>query len=662
MQFFKRCASSWIVKLLFAVVAVSFISWGVQTGINTGGKPRWAIKVGEIEYSVLDWERMVSAEFQRVQQENLEVIPNISHVRHGAFKHAVAYAILIQEAKKAGFIISDEMVGFEISKIPAFQDKQGKFDQKKFQKVLRNGGISEADFITKTKEEMAYSQYMNFFRAGNKTVLEPLVDAITQVFNAKHTLWTFKVVREYLPKAATLCYGKEEVAAFWEQNKSDFATAEERDVSYVLFGKDLLNKQTVIVEESEIEDLYRMRKHMYTLEEKRSIKQIILPSREDAIGVKNQLESGHSLDDIKREYSVKTNKAQIIDLEKIGRGDLSDEIAQLVFKLAPGDISEPVNTALGWHLFEVVEVFPEQIKSIEQVKSSLKQQLEMEKRAEILNDLMQRIGQDVSEGLSLENIASKYSLKVSAAQRVRKEKYTEEKVAGKEDDLGIEERGEVSVEEVIRDTNFIRGVFSNEELTVSTPIPLKADTDFVVIRVEKIREEHIPSFSESEGAVQSACDARKAETELEKFAQELQERVNSTHIENGDLSDFGFILDGLGKLKDTHNRIVPLPVELNVSYIDLASVKGLPAPFVDEVLRLKPWETSHIYKCSDGGYIFAQLKKITYLSSEEARTRRPLFTSKAANVYQDIVMGQYLSSLFNAYVIKVNPSAIEGVN
>jgi len=76
-----------------------------------------------------------------------------------------------------------------------------------------------------------------------------------------------------------------------------------------------------------------------------------------------------------REKSQGASAREGGDLGYFKRGVMLPEFERLAFKLKPGEISDPVRTQYGWHVIKVEEFRDASIKSYEQMKDTLREQL-----------------------------------------------------------------------------------------------------------------------------------------------------------------------------------------------------------------------------------------------------------------------------------------------
>lgn len=88
-----------------------------------------------------------------------------------------------------------------------------------------------------------------------------------------------------------------------------------------------------------------------TEEEQVYVRQVLLPTEEEANQAKQEIEGGKSFEEVARALAAK----QAGDLGFIERGDTVAEFEEVAFSLEPGTISDPVQSEYGWHVIEVLE-------------------------------------------------------------------------------------------------------------------------------------------------------------------------------------------------------------------------------------------------------------------------------------------------------------------
>lgn len=93
----------------------------------------------------------------------------------------------------------------------------------------------------------------------------------------------------------------------------------------------------------------------------------------------------------KTQSDDKTSKAKGGDLGYVGRSQMADEIAKVVFAIKPNTVSEVVPTRNGYHILLVTDRKPATTDSFDKVKAQIVATLEAEKQKEILDNLATKL-------------------------------------------------------------------------------------------------------------------------------------------------------------------------------------------------------------------------------------------------------------------------------
>jgi len=85
------------------------------------------------------------------------------------------------------------------------------------------------------------------------------------------------------------------------------------------------------------------------------LRQLVLPDQATARAARERIRAGEDFVALSRELSRAPNAADGGLLGWVDRGQLPPEFEAAVAGLAPGDVSEPVPSNAGWHVFQVME-------------------------------------------------------------------------------------------------------------------------------------------------------------------------------------------------------------------------------------------------------------------------------------------------------------------
>lgn len=141
----------------------------------------------------------------------------------------------------------------------------------------------------------------------------------------------------------------------------------------------------ITVSDEEIKTYYDGNIDSFKTEAGATMSHILVATEEEAKEIKAKYDKGTSFEDLAEEYGTDDTKSQGGLLEYIPYNSTNYDADFLAGakQLDEGEVSEPVKTQHGWHLIKVTDVNKEdQIKSYDEVKDEIKEQLLIQKQNE----------------------------------------------------------------------------------------------------------------------------------------------------------------------------------------------------------------------------------------------------------------------------------------
>ena len=277
----------------------------------------------------------------------------------------VNFELLAQAAEARGISASDDEVLEQLKKNPNFQ-KDGKFDNETYRQVLRDYfRQSDVVFEADLRRRMAASKMLDLVESG-------------------------AVVSEDEVKARYLKDGNKAKATFVRFTAPMFA-------SKVLPAKEPEIAAWAKAHDKEIADYYAANQLSYHQPERVRARQIVIRATKDDTeekradakkkieGLKKELVGGKDFAQLAKGFSedVET-KEKGGDLGLVERISLPPALATSVFNLKVGEVTEPIETPLGWHLAKVEEKKAPETRTIDMVKNEIAAQLMTREKAKAL--------------------------------------------------------------------------------------------------------------------------------------------------------------------------------------------------------------------------------------------------------------------------------------
>lgn len=148
----------------------------------------------------------------------------------------------------------------------------------------------------------------------------------------------------------------------------------------------------ITVTDAEMQDYYEKNKDQFKDPEQVKVSHILVKTEDEAKKIRAEIVGGLDFAEAAKKYSTDAaTKTKGGDLGFVQKGVMAAEFEQAAFALGIGEVSQPVKTQFGWHLIKVFEKKAERQKTYDEVKESLKQMLEAQKKSDKIQKWLEGI-------------------------------------------------------------------------------------------------------------------------------------------------------------------------------------------------------------------------------------------------------------------------------
>lgn len=219
------------------------------------------------------------------------------------------------------------------------------------QKIIDLEAKKQKITISEAEIEQALAEYYDYY-GGEENFTQLMAMSGTSLAQVKANLTsTLKIKKLLSPRIEVT---EEEMKAFFEENKEDFAQ-----------------------------------------EEQVKARHILVATEKEAQEIKDKLAKGEDFAALAKEYSLddstKNNGGQ---LGFFNRGDMTPEFEKAAFSLPVGEVSAPVKTEYGYHLIKVEEKREAAAPDYEKSKADIKEYLFNQKLQQEYNPWLQEVSAD----------------------------------------------------------------------------------------------------------------------------------------------------------------------------------------------------------------------------------------------------------------------------
>ena len=399
LQTIRDQVKGWLAVVIFTIMIIPFAFWGINYYFDQSGGVI-AIEVNDEEITLADYQRAYQDMRQQWQTISGAPVEEAAEplIKQRAKEDLIQTELLKQAGKQAGLSVGEQEVWQVIRQIPAFNDDDG-FNMQLFEVAVSRSGLTPAGFLAGIKQDMAIEQLRNSMVATD-FVTQPEISAYSSIVHQTRDFSYAVLSSDELKE--TLEVTDEQIQSYYE-NKDRYMEPEKVRIAYLVLSLAKIAEE-VYLEEGELETYFSENKHNYEVEETRKVKQILvkLPEEPSDAAIDSQktkaaelyalVKEGKELQDVAVNYAGEQQAS--VEFSEFGfltKEVLEPEVDEVVFSMAAGEISEPVQSRYGFHIMAVDEIQVGSEVTLAGKREEVEQDLREEKAAKQLYELTDRL-------------------------------------------------------------------------------------------------------------------------------------------------------------------------------------------------------------------------------------------------------------------------------
>ena len=399
LQTIRDQVKGWLAVVIFSIMIIPFAFWGINYYFDQSGGVI-AIEVNDEEITLADYQRAYQDMRQQWQSISGAPVEEAAEplIKQRAKEDLIQTELLKQAGKQAGLSVGEQEVWQVIRQIPAFNDDDG-FNMGLFEVAVSRSGLTPAGFLAGIKQDMAIEQLRNSMVATD-FVTQPEISAYSSIVHQTRDFSYAVLSSDELKE--TLEVTDEQIQSYYE-NKDRYMEPEKVRIAYLVLSLAKIAEE-VYLEEGELETYFSENKHNYEVEETRKVKQILvkLPEEPSEAAIDSQkakaaelyalVKEGKELQDVAVNYAGEQQAS--VEFSEFGfltKEVLEPEVDEVVFSMAAGEISEPVQSRYGFHIMAVDEIQVGSEVTLAGKREEVEQDLREEKAAKQLYELTDRL-------------------------------------------------------------------------------------------------------------------------------------------------------------------------------------------------------------------------------------------------------------------------------
>lgn len=621
LQSLRQHASSWIVKILFAFLILSFGLWGVHD-IFTGERDPVVAKVSGTKITLTQLNDTLRQQMAQLQPLfggtlDLEQAKQLGLVDQ-ALDKLVDGAVFSNAVADYGLLVNDEMIRRHIQNERAFYNARGQFDRNQFRQVLAQAGYTEANYLALLRRDLA-SQQLIAAVSATAPVPSELLASLHRFRGEGRVADTIAVPAS--DSATPPVPDDAAVDEYYKATIERFMLPEMRALSYVWIDPAALASDAVALSDEQLKKEYDNRIGEFTVHEKRDVDQAVLQSEAEAQKVGELLGQGKSLEQALKEAN---SSATVVKLGKIEKADLIPEIAEPTFALKAGEHSAPIRSPLGWHVLQVNAVDEGRVEPFAEVRDELRKDLVERAAADEAHTVAIKLDDALAGGATLEEAADRAGVKAVKLPPV--------------DVNGLTAEGKPATT-LLNDARILRAAFTTPQGQETQLMELPGNS-FAILRVDEVIPPAAKPLAEIKNEVIANWQAQQRMDAARTRADAIAARINK----------------GESPAAVAESEKLPLRTTPVFSRTSHDSEAGLPEALKSQLFDLKVGMAG-IGESQDG-YVVAILKEIKP-APELPDSARTELTGQLSQAIAGDLLDQLALALRGRYDIEIRRDIID---
>lgn len=390
LRILREHATSWMLRGILILVAVTFISWGGYSLIREKHQT-YAARVNGVVIEIKDY----NDTYQGVIKQYRDALgPSFSEkmieelrLKEKILDDLISRVLVLQEGDRLGLTVHDQELREIIESIPSFQ-MNGQFDPRLYARFLNLNRMSAEGFERLQRESLLFSKVANLIRLNSRKVSEEEMLETYLFETEKMNLNFLKINPETFKGQVNV--NDVEIKDYFQKQQEEFRIPAFYQIQYLIFRPSEFEGR-VQVSSDEIKRYYDLQKERFKIPKRVRAREILIkvgegdPSskidekKKRAEDILEKAKKTKDFASLAKQHSASNTAPKGGDMGWVQRGTLDEQIETALFSMKTGDLSGVLKGKDGFFIFKVEEAEEEKVKSLDEMKDQILQTLKKEK-------------------------------------------------------------------------------------------------------------------------------------------------------------------------------------------------------------------------------------------------------------------------------------------
>jgi peptidyl-prolyl cis-trans isomerase D len=416
LDFLRKRKRNWVIVFFLGVIIVTFTLF--YGGSNFGDQR--AAEVAEVNGELIG-QREFALHYEREVQRYRDLLkgsltPEMVkglNIKGNLIETLIQKKLVLQEARNLGLTVSDDDLAHHLAKIPEFQNG-GRFNKDRYLQVLQANRLMPAQFEEEQRDQLTIQRLY--------TVILDAVHVTDDEVRERYRIEQEKINLNYIKLAVSDFHSQvklteDDIKKYYEGNKESFKEPLKVQVEYLAYPYDQFTP-SVDVSEQEIEAYYKANVttqfHKPKEVKVRYISIAMAPgadareknaARARAETVVKEVRNGRDFAELAKRESNDSSAAKGGDVGWLTAGQVPPPVEKVLFSLAKGTVSDPIETPAGFQIFKVEDIKEEKTSTLKEARAEISKILQTEKAKREAAKIIDRDREKALSGSTFDELA-----------------------------------------------------------------------------------------------------------------------------------------------------------------------------------------------------------------------------------------------------------------
>lgn len=424
-----RQHKKYLLGFLMILIIPSFVLFGVEGYSNANERGETVATVKGQDIKQAEWDAAHQAQIERLQQAMPTIdikLLDTPEARYAALETLVQQRVMAVAAQDLRIFTSDQRLQRDLQSnevIASLRLPDGKLDIEAYRALLARQGMSPDMFENQVRQDLSVQQITQGVLTSGFTTPATAAAGLKAFFERRQVRVAPFTAAQFAAQAVPT---DADLQGHYQNNAAAFQTLEQADVEYVVLDAQAMAKD-VRLNEADVRAYFEQNTAQWAGAEERRASHILFsvdPKADSAAQAQVKKKAETVLAEVrqqperfaalaKQHSQDPGSAAEGGDLNFFGRNAMVKAFEDVAFSLNKGQISDLVKTDFGWHIIRVTDIKEPPKPSFEALRAQIEDDLKKQQAQRLFAEAAETFTNMVYEQAdSLQPVAERFKLSV----------------------------------------------------------------------------------------------------------------------------------------------------------------------------------------------------------------------------------------------------------